>query len=162
MTERKTLVKVGQHAVGGEGDTLITLGLGSCVALLLHDPEAKVGAMAHVLLPDPSSSRDPSNPAKFATSAVPLLLKSLERLGADRRRMEAKLVGGASMFSALVPKRTPTMGTRNVSAARGALDAAGIPVTAEDLGGDHGRSVRFDPGSGRVRVTSVRHDDVAL
>ena len=67
-----TYVKVAQHAVGGADDLLVTLGLGSCVAIMLHDADARVGGMAHVLLPEPALSRDRSNESKFASTATRL------------------------------------------------------------------------------------------
>jgi chemotaxis protein CheD len=67
-------VKVAECAVGRDEQTLITIGLGSCVAILLYDQRVRVGGMAHTLLPDESMARDRSNPAKFPASAVALLL----------------------------------------------------------------------------------------
>ena len=162
MTDRQTFVKVAHHAVGREGDTLVTLGLGSCVAVLLHDPVARVGGMAHVLLPEAALARDRSNPSKFASTAVPLLVEEMKALGARKKRLTARLAGGASMFSNLMAPGTLNMGERNVQATRRALEALGIPVLGEDVGADYGRSVRFRPGDGRVVVSSVGRDDVTL
>lgn len=55
MTE--IAVGMGEVAIGFPGDTLASLGLGSCVAVILHDPVARVAGLAHVMLPDSSSSR---------------------------------------------------------------------------------------------------------
>jgi chemotaxis protein CheD len=162
MKPRQQFVKVAQHAVGGEGDLLVTLGLGSCVAIVLHDRRAKVGALAHVLLPEPALARDQGNSAKFASTAVPLLVEELAALGARSARLQARLAGGASMFAALMVPGSLNMGQRNVAAAREALRLAGIPILGEEVGGDFGRSVRFDPGSGSVQVSSVGRPDVVL
>ena len=67
MTEIR--VKVADCAVGRDDQTLITIGLGSCVAIVLYDAAARIGGLAHTLLPDESMARDRSNPAKFAASA---------------------------------------------------------------------------------------------
>jgi chemotaxis protein CheD len=162
MTARQIFVKVAQHAVGGREDTLVTLGLGSCVAIVLQDRQAAVGGMAHVLLPEPSLARDATNPSKFATSAVPLLMDELRAMGAAAARLEARLVGGASMFTTLMGPGSLNMGERNVRAAREALKRAGIPVLAESVGGDYGRSVRFWVGEGRTVVSSVGRPDIVL
>lgn len=137
---------------------LVTLGLGSCVAIMLHDPETGAGAMAHVLLPSTSLARDLSNRAKFPETAVPLLIDRLKALGANPRRLSAKLAGGASMFSQLVTPGTIQMGERNVLAARNALRAAAIPIVRESVGGERGRSVRFHVRDGRVEIRSVGAD----
>lgn len=145
----------------GEG-VLVTLGLGSCVAIMLYDPGVPAGAMAHVLLPSRSLARDHSNLAKFPETAVPLLVERLRALGATPGRLVAKLAGGASMFSQLLQPGTIQMGERNVVASRAALRAAGIPVVREAVGGTLGRSVRFDVRSGEVDVRSVGQDAVTL
>src|SRR5690349_22607382 len=129
-------VKVADHAIGHNEQTLITIGLGSCVAIILYDEATRVGGLAHAVLPDESMARDRSNPAKFATSAVSLLLAEMTRLGADARRVRAKLVGGASMFANLIPSGSIDIGDRNVAAARRALAAQGIPIVGEDVGSD--------------------------
>ena len=162
MTARQIFVKVAHHAVAGAEDTLVTLGLGSCVAILLHDPVARVGGMAHVLLPEKQLARDSSNLSKFASTAVPLLAEELLARGARRERLRARLVGGASMFASLMAPGTLNMGERNIIASRQALRELGIPVVAEEVGADFGRSVRFHVGEGRVVVSSVGRSDVTL
>jgi chemotaxis protein CheD len=149
-------VKVADFAVARDEQTLITIGLGSCVAIMLYDAAARIGGLAHTLLPDESMARDRSNPAKFAASAVALLLAEMTRLGADARRVRAKLVGGASMFSNLLPKGSINIGDRNILAARQALGRCDVPIDAEDVGSDHGRSVHFHLEDGRVEVRSLK------
>ncbi len=158
---KEVVVKVAEFAVAREG-VLVTLGLGSCVAIMLHDPERGAGAMAHVLLPSISLARDITNPAKFPETAVPLLIQRLAALGADPRRLEAKLAGGATMFSQLVTPGTIQMGERNLLAARNALRAAAIPILREAVGGERGRSVRFHVQDGRVEIRSVGADMLVI
>ena len=152
---KETIVKVADWAAERGDGVLVTLGLGSCVAIMLHDAQTKAGAMAHVLLPSISLARDITNKAKFPETAVPLLIERLKALGADPRRLVAKLAGGASMFSQLVTQGTIQMGERNVLAARSALRTAAIPIVGESIGGERGRSVRFHVNDGRVEIRSV-------
>jgi chemotaxis protein CheD len=151
---REVRVKVADYAVAAEG-TIATIGLGSCVAIMLYDEGARVGGLAHVLLPNESMSRDRSSPAKFPATAVPLLIAEMEKLGARAERMRAKLVGGSSMFSNLLAGGI-NIGERNVVAAREVLAAAGIPLVAEDTGSDYGRSVYLFVEDGRVEVKSLK------
>lgn len=162
MNRRQVIVKVAQYAVANEGELLVTLGLGSCVAILLHDSEAGVGGMAHVLLPDPSQARERSNPARFASTAVPMLMGEMERAGAARERLIARLAGGASMFAALMAPGQINMGERNIRAAREAIATAGIPLQGQAVGGGIGRSVRFTSDSGRVVISTAQGADVEL
>jgi chemotaxis protein CheD len=161
-TNGATYVRVAQAAVGGAEDTLVTLGLGSCVAIVLHDDGARVGGLAHVLLPEPALSRDQGNVNKFASTAVPALVQEMARLGARPGRLKARLVGGAAMFQGLMVPGSLNMGARNVIAAREALEKAGIPLVGEEVGADYGRSVRFQVGTGRTVVSSVGRTDVVL
>jgi len=158
---KEVIVRVADWAAERGDGVLVTLGLGSCVAIMLHDAQARAGAMAHVLLPSISLARDITNRAKFPETAVPLLIERLKGLGADPRRLVAKLAGGASMFGQLVTPGTIQMGERNLLAARTALRAAAIPIVRESVGGERGRSVRFHVKDGRVEIRSVgEHADV--
>jgi len=159
---KETIVKVADWAAGRADAVLITLGLGSCVAIMLHDPRACTGAMAHILLPSKSLARASSNPAKFPETAVPLLVQRLTALGADPRYLIAKLAGGASMFAQLMTPGSVQMGERNIAAARDVLRRAGIPIAAEAVGGGGGRSVRFHVADGRVEIRSVGADAIVI
>jgi chemotaxis protein CheD len=142
---------------------LHALALGSCVAVILHDAGAQIGGLAHVLLPSPSVGRPrPDQPARFAPAAVAALLSELLALGAERSRITARLVGGASMFTALQPPGTIQMGERNVAAVREALHRHGLRLIGEVVGGDFGRSVEFEITTGRVIVTSYQQGTVEL
>ncbi|MGH7613498.1 MAG: chemotaxis protein CheD [Gemmatimonadales bacterium] len=154
---REHFVRVAECAVEREG-VLVTLGLGSCVAIMLHDPKAGLGGMAHVLLPSKSLSRDQDKPGKFPETAVPFLVQRLVAAGAERHRLVAKLAGGASMFAALMTPGSIQMGERNIAASRSALREAAIPIVGEAVGGERGRSVRFRPADGRVESNTVGGD----
>ena len=153
-------MKVADYAVAANG-TIATIGLGSCVAITLYDSSARVGGLAHILLPSTSLSRDTSNAAKFAETAVPLMLAEMRKLGANGN-VQAKIAGGASMFGSLLPSGGVNMGERNVAATREVLAAHGIPIAGEDVGGDFGRSVYFDLKDGRVRVRSLKRGEHVL
>jgi chemotaxis protein CheD len=148
-------VKVADYAVAAEG-TIATIGLGSCVAIVLHDAAGQVGGMAHVLLPNEAMSRDRSNPAKFPSTAVPLLLSEMRLLGAKPERVRAKIVGGASMFGNLIPAGGINIGERNIAAVRTVLSEVKVPIVAEDVGSDHGRSVFLHLDDGHVEVRSLK------
>jgi chemotaxis protein CheD len=157
MSGVELLVRVADLNVGGAGDTLLTVGLGSCVAIVLHDAQACVAGMAHVLLPGPALSRRQENPAKCPQTAVPALLERMAQRGARPRLVTARITGGASMFGGLTPPGTVHMGERNVVASREALRTAGLPLIGEDVGADYGRTVRVRVADGRMEISSVMH-----
>ena len=153
MSERT--VGVARWAVDREDTVLVTVGLGSCVAVVLYDPVPKVGALLHLLLPSQQMARDRSNPGRFPETAIPRALAELEAAGAQRDRLTAWLAGGASLFGPAAAAMG--MGGRNVMAARQALAAAHIPVIGEDVLQRHGRSVYFHLDDGRIEIRSVAH-----
>jgi chemotaxis protein CheD len=154
---RELVVRVADLRIGVADDVLVTVGLGSCVAILLHDAEARVGGLAHILLPSPSLSRLDGNPAKYPQSAVPRLLELMIAGGARAGRITGRLAGGAAMFAALAPPGTVQMGERNLVAAREALSSCGVPLVGEAVGGDFGRTVRLRVRDGRIEVSTVSH-----
>jgi chemotaxis protein CheD len=128
---------------------------------MLYAPKARMGALAHALLPDDGMVRGTHPPAKFAAASVPLLVEDLRGKGVTEP-LVAKLVGGAAMFANLLRTGGINMGERNIEAARLALKLANIPLVGEDVGGDFGRSVYFTPADGKVVVRSLRGGDRVL
>ncbi len=143
----KTLsVGMGQ-AMLGDRNTRLSAILGSCVAVVLWHPRLNLGAMAHVVLPDSHGKSE--MPAKFADTAVPYLVRTLESKGCNRSGLMAKLAGGACMFKGGGPLQ---IGDDNIAACRTHLQRLGIPIAAEDLGGTGGRKVTMDFTNGSLTV----------
>jgi chemotaxis protein CheD len=154
-------VKVADYAVAQGNAVISTIGLGSCVAIVLYDASSRTGALAHILLPSEGLSLDSDNRAKFPSTAVPLLLEEMRKRGTWGRPI-AKIVGGASMFASLLPSGGINMGERNVEATKRVLRLADIPLVASDTGGEHGRSVYFHVADGRVVVKSLKMGERVL
>jgi chemotaxis protein CheD len=154
-------VKVADYAVANGHAVISTIGLGSCVAIMLYDASSRMGALAHILLPSEGLSLDSDNRAKFPSTAVPLLLEEMRKRGTWGRPI-AKIVGGASMFASLLPSGGINMGERNVEATKRVLRLADIPLVASDTGGEHGRSVYFHVADGRVVVKSLKMGERVL
>ena len=90
-------MRVADAAVGQGDIVLSTLGLGSCIAIALYDRLAHVAGLAHILLPNESLARDRENRAKFAQTAVPLLLEKMRAIGARDANVVAKLAGAQEL-----------------------------------------------------------------
>ncbi len=155
------MVKVGMAdlAVGRTPDILKTCGLGSCVGICILDPATKVGGMAHIMLPSSSLARSLENPAKYADTAVPMMVKKMQDLGAVRSRMVAKIAGGAQMFVFAGSSEVMRIGERNAQAAKGALAELGIRLLAEDIGGNYGRTIEFACESGKLWIKTFEHGE---
>ena len=150
---RIVAVAMGRMGVARAGEMLTTVGLGSCVAIILFAPVQRLAALAHCMLP--AREADDSALAKFVDSAVPALVASLRKEGA-RESFDAALVGGASMFPGVLANFVSDIAGSNIRAARATLAAASISVRVEDVGGIVGRSVTVDPAAQRVMVRTIR------
>lgn len=146
----------GQQSVG-MGQILVarcpgklTAVLGSCVGVALVHPRLHVGCLAHVVLPE-SAGRE-STPGKFADTAIPVMIRQLEELGANRSGLVAKITGGACMFGTSGPLQ---IGEANIEAVTRLLGQAGIRMAGKHVGGTKGRRVTLDPATGYVRVEIV-------
>ncbi|MDQ7096217.1 chemotaxis protein CheD [Desulfosporosinus sp. PR] len=142
-------------------DILLTAGLGSCIGICIHDPFLKVGGMAHIMLPTANGNAG-GNPAKYADTAMELLLKEISLMGANSSRLKAKIAGGAQMFS--FPGKPPVLkiGDRNAEAVEQELKRYGIPLLSSDVGGSFGRTIHFDVGTGELRVRTINHGEKVI
>jgi chemotaxis protein CheD len=158
MTEG-ILIKVGMADlnVGSGSAVLKTTGLGSCVGVTLFDPQHKIAGMAHIMLPSSEIAREGQvNTAKYADTAVPELVRRMRAMGADLRRLVAKMAGGAQMFVFASGSDTMRIGPRNVESTKLALEAMNIPLLSEDTGANYGRTVELDSATGIFTIRSVQ------
>jgi len=141
MSGTRTAVGLGHYAVVRDTGWIGATGLGSCVAVILYDPIARVGGLAHVMLPTLSLSRLRDQPGRAADTAVPWLIQQMRAEGAVPDRLVGVLVGGATMFADLQPGGSVHIGERNVQHCRLALREAGVPVAAALVGAYFASSV---------------------
>lgn len=147
---RQLVVGVGDGGVSRDSDImLVTYALGSCVAVMVHDPVARVSGMVHYMLPESSMSSDKPNvrPWMFADTGISCLLRTTLEQGADKRRLIIFAAGGAQLMD---DNSMFNIGKRNCLALRKALWKFGLVAHAEDTGGTVVRTVRMEVGTGRV------------
>lgn len=151
------MIKVGMadvnvcHAPGA----ITTLGLGSCVGVVLYDRTTRTAGLAHVMLPDSTKVRQNQNKAKFADTGIDLLIEMLRNEGANCSMLTAKIAGGAQMFAFSTNNDMLRVGERNVEAVKAKLKELGIRILAEDTGANYGRTVEFYPETGDFLIKSV-------
>ena len=150
-------VGISDYKISKSPDTLVTYALGSCVGIALYDPKARVGGLLHIMLPSSSMRSDGTidDRMKYADTAIPDLVSDLESKGANRKSIIAKIMGGANMFNMHGTTFVETIGERNVAATKNELNHYGIPLVAEDVGANYGRTVYFTLEDGKVRVQSL-------
>jgi chemotaxis protein CheD len=136
-------------------DTMIVTVLGSCVAVCLRDPHLNIGGMNHFLLPSEGSSAisSVSDSARYGVYAMELLINQMLKLGAERRRLEAKVFGGGNVLKGFTGFN---VGERNVEFIMDYLNVEHIPVLASDLLDVYPRKVYFAPNTGRVDVRKIK------
>jgi chemotaxis protein CheD len=152
MGEGAVLVGVGELAIAEHPRVLVTQALGSCVGLTLWDPIRRAGGMAHIMLPTLADTAAQGLRYRFATSAVPALVDMLADSGSPKRRLVAKLAGGAAMFG--VDAGSSSIGARNIAQTKLELQELGIPLRSEDTGGGHARTIELHLDTGILLVRS--------
>lgn len=148
-------VGIADYKTATAPNKIITFGLGSCVGLTLYDPVLKIGGLLHIMLPDSKQFTNISKPPKFADLGIPLMLKDLQKSGAVISRLQAKLAGGAQMFSGMDEKFVLNIGQRNTDMTRIMLKQLGIRTHAEEVGGNRGRTMILDLDTGQVTIRTI-------
>ena len=137
---------------------LITIGLGSCIGIALYDPVVKVGGLAHIMLPTSkrTTGDNGSNPMKYADTGIEMTLRKMITMSAVKRRITAKIAGGAHMFSCA--KETSSflkIGENNAAAVKEKLTQEGIKLLSSDTGKDYGRTVELHTKDGSYVIKTI-------
>lgn len=140
-----TEVPMGELVVTKEEDNLTASAVGSCAVIALYDRKLKIAAMIHAMLP---YARDESSDAKYVDTAIDSALEKMRSFGAEKKDLEARLVGGANMFGL----SNSDIGKDNILSAKKKLKETGIKLIGESIGGSIGRSVEFSVATGIVTV----------
>jgi chemotaxis protein CheD len=129
--------------------TLVTYALGSCIAILIHDPVARVGGLLHYMLPESSidSAKARQRPFMYADTGIPILFRTAYRLGAEKSRLYVAAVGGAQVMD---PHGTFNIGKKNYFALRKIFQNARVTVDTEEVGGTASRTVRLEIATGKI------------
>ncbi len=153
------IIKVGMadlNTVQNPG-IITTLGLGSCVGIVLYDKITKIAGLAHIMLPSSKQIKNNDNKAKFADTGIQVLLDKMLVMGCDKSRMTSKIAGGSQMFSFQSNNDMMKIGQRNVIATKEVLNLLRIPIIAEDTGGNYGRTIEFDTTTGILLIKTIGH-----
>lgn len=149
----RIVVGIAELVVASNPALLVTVGLGSCVGVTLRDPVAKIGGLAHIVLPSIENSVRKDYPLKYADSALEMAVQMMLDKGCMKHRIEAKMAGGATMFDFF--DASMNIGSRNVTAVKDKLAQLRIPVIASDTGGNYGRTIEFHIDTGHLYIKSA-------
>ena len=151
------MIKVGMADLNtcASPDAITTLGLGSCIGVVLYDPRKKICGMVHVMLPDSSAIKKNDNLAKFADTGIKQLIEQLEQKGVSRMSLSAKIAGGAQMFAFNTANEMLKVGLRNAEAVRKVLASYRIKIISEDCGENYGRTIEFYPETSELHIKAI-------
>lgn len=147
-------VNISDVKVAPNPATFVTYALGSCVGICLYDRLTKAGGLAHIMLPSFPVSNPNDKIYRYADTCLPESVKLMEKLGCSRTRLTAKIAGGAKMFKVADDSAFGNIGKRNIVAVKEILAQLRIPIIAEDIGENYGRTVYFNSETGKMTVKS--------
>lgn|SRR3712207_1254252 len=155
MEGKKFKVGIADLNVAKSPDKIITVGLGSCIGIALYDRLNNIGGLLHIMLPNSTEFSKITNPLKFADLGIPILIDKMKAKGANVRSLKAKIAGGASMFNFSDKSMIMDIGNRNIKSVKIILEEFSIPILAEDVGGNKGRTMIFQTLDGKVQIKTV-------
>lgn len=160
--ERMIRVGIADLNVCKTPDKITTVGLGSCIGIVLYSATHDVCGMVHIMLPSSKEIKNNSNRAKFADTGIEDLIKLLDQRGVKKGSLVAKIAGGATMFVFTGGSDMGSIGDRNIKSVKEVLAAYSIPIVAEDVGADYGRTIIFDNESKMMTVRCAGKSDKVI
>ena len=94
---------------------------------------------------------------RYGNFAMETLINEILRNGGDRRRLEVKVFGGATMMA-----NGARIGPQNADFVENYLRDEGMRISAGHLRGEHARRIEYFPPSGRVRMLEMPLNNSAL
>lgn len=154
----KLIVGIADMKMAGDGEKLITYALGSCIGICLYEPQMKLAALIHIMLPlNMETGR--KNAYKYADTGIRTTLREMEMKGARRAAITAKIAGGARMFE-VSGGSLGNIGQRNSESVHQILRMEKIRLLWEDVGGTIARTMEFDSATGNGTIRSYGHPEV--
>ncbi len=135
-------------------DSIVAYSLGSCIGLVIYDPQARVGGILHYMLPDSSvdKSKAQVNPFMFADTAIPKLFEQSDNMGADRTRLQIYIAGGAEIMN---QASLFNIGKNNVMAVEKAFSKNQVSIHKQAVGGSANRTIRLEIATGDVYLKTA-------
>ncbi|HKZ18402.1 MAG TPA: chemotaxis protein CheD [Geobacteraceae bacterium] len=134
--------------------SVVSTVLGSCISVTMFNPERRIGAICHAILPE---EKTPGEAFRFVDSSIMVMLKSFERHGIHRSGIEIKLFGGSDVLPTDNGReRGNTVGKQNIGIALQVVEKEGLRLVTTDLGGTRGRKIVFHTHTGEIFLKRLR------
>jgi len=150
----KKFIHLGEIYIGIKATEITTL-LGSCTAVCLYDEINAIGGMNHYLLPlwNENGLQSP----KFGNISIPRLIENMQNVGCEIKNIQAKIFGGANIVD--TNSQNIMVGRKNILIAKEILREYGIPVTANDVGGERGRHIMMHSDTGKIFLKYMQKEN---
>ncbi|TGL61782.1 chemotaxis protein [Leptospira ognonensis] len=152
MSIKSKIINVGIADIKvGQGDVVLRTTLGSCIGIVLYDPDQKIGGLSHIMLAkDPTGKDNLKFPHKYGETALPELVKMMTDAGSPVGKFYCRMFGGASMFKGINSNFLQNIGEQNILIVRKFMETHKIPIIVEDIAGNEGRTISLYCDDGRV------------
>lgn len=151
LPERESIktvtISIGEYYASLEPVVISTF-LGSCVSACLYEPGKHIGGMNHILVPGKPDLNKNDMSARYGVNAMELLINAMMTLGSDKKKITAKVFGGANVIPG-IPEES-SMGAKISEFVLLFLKNEGIRVINSDLGGVRSRKLFFHTETGDV------------
>lgn len=155
-------VRMADYNLCSPPDRITTLGLGSCMGVVIYEEYSRWCGMAHIMLPDSKKISFNENRMKFADTCLGDMYRDLKLRVGKNASFFAKIAGGARMFAYDSDNELLNIGEQNSLAVRQFLMEKGIPIMAEDVGKDFSRTIVFNPQRASLHITAVGIDEYEI
>ncbi len=157
--EKRYVLDPGDHYITDKPIIISTL-LGSCVSACLYDPINKVMGMNHFLLSNKRYMKDGAlcltEAGRYGVHAMEIIINGMINQGAARKYIKAKAFGGGNVLQPTAKKTGFfCVGEVNTRFIKEFLENEKIQLVTSDLGGNHGRVIRFYGSDYSVYVKKI-------
>lgn len=153
-------VAMGAIVVSADQESKLATFVGSCIALCLYDPHAKIAGMSHIMLPKNCNGKtNHDETGKYADHAIENTIKIMIEKGADVKRIKASMAGGAKIFANESGDSIFNVGEKNTESVKEILREKKIPLVSSHVGMTYGRWVKLDINTGKMTVSNNKHKE---
>ena len=151
-------VSSGSFHIGKRQPMILQAFLGSCVGVSVCDPDAEVGGMIHLLLPDPITPGSSFQTERYASTGLPIFLEALTEAGATSQNMQAVIAGGALVGPVSQQDLALNIGGRTADVAKKILSDQKILVKQSETGGFFACTLQLNMENWKSSIEPVGFD----
>lgn len=141
--------------------SLITYALGSCIGISFYDPQIKLAALLHIMLPKAQGACE-AQVFKFADTGIKETLRRMSVFGGIKGRYVCKIAGGAKMFEMQGNSSIANIGQRNIDSVKAILRTEQLRLAGQEVGSNYARTMLVAADTGKVTIRTFGRTDVVM